>query len=138
MTLNRYIAKQICIAQICSDAGKGIRELSFENDKTTLYKSVESRYAGKDIAIQRAISKINSLGNKSGFHFYVTNKSGMSYYPYIIYFDFKVNGKRYQVSFHSGNDIFEKYIKKGTSHRSTWDHESSRQACQKLVDVFGF
>lgn len=136
--LNKYIAKQIVLAQICSDAGKNIHELKLK-EKNVLYRNIDAGYAGKEDAIKRAITKINSLGSvKSGFHFYVTNNSGNRYYPYLIYFNFEIHGERKQVSFHSANKEFERYVKKGTSHRITWDHKSSRGSCKALINMFDF
>lgn len=135
--LNRYVAKQICIAQICSDAGKYIHKLKMKDDET-MRKSIDSGYCGKDKAIQRAISKINSLGDKSGFHFYVTIDKEMMNDPCLIYFVFYVDGKRYQTSFHSYEPSFEKYLKKGISNRIRWDKKSSRYSCKKLIESFDF
>ena len=136
--LNKYIAKQIVIAQICSDAGKHINELNLA-EKNVLYRSINAGYDGKEEAIKRAIKKINSLGSKkSGFHFYVTHNSGNRFYPYLIYFNFEIYGERKQVSFHSANTEFERYVKKGTSHRITWDHKSSRGSCKALINMFDF
>lgn len=135
--INRYVAKQICIAQICSDAGKHLRELNMK-DKKTLWKSEDQGYYGKDKAIQRAITKINSLGDKSGFHFYVTIDKDMMNDPCLIYFVFYIDGKRYQVSFHTYERSFEKYLKKGVSNRIRWDKKSSRCSCKKLIEVFDF
>ena len=135
--LNTYVAKQICIAQICSDSGKGIYELTMK-DEDTLSTAERQGYLGKDIAIQRAISKINSLKEKSGFHFYVTRDKGMMNCPCLIYFSYYMNGKRYQVSFHSYNYGFKRYIMKGTTHHQKWDRGSSRINCEKLIQQFQF
>ena len=61
-------------------------------------------------------------------------------YPsYISYFDFKINGKRYQVSFHTPKNLgkkLEKYV--STGRKTRWDRNpgGSVTACEKLIKYY--
>ena len=71
-------------------------------------------YAVKDAFIKNAIKAI--LRNKqSGFTFYVTRKNfvdscGKNNTSFVVYFNFRVNSERYQISFHSFDKELEKYL----------------------------
>lgn len=94
-------------------------------------KTCENGYPGKDAAILAAIQIINNH-KPMGVNYYVKNNGD----NVIVYFNFKIDGKRYQVSFHSFfNELF-KLIGKGSPCR--WEKKiSSRRTCQILLGLCG-
>lgn len=124
------IAKCIVNAQICSDAGKYI----YDEDLcySSLCKAMQKKaYKGKDTQIFKAISLIN-CNKGSGFYYFVT-KDKQYIADYIVYFNFKINGKRKQISFHSYDKRLERFT--GKSCNTYWDRKSSRQAVIELAQL---
>lgn len=136
MKSDKYIAYCIAGAQIASDAGKGIQEISFKKFIPQYESTLDGRYRSKDGFIIEAIKTINSTP-KCGFNYYVTKgKDQNGYSSFIIYFDFKVNGKRKQVSFHCFNNKLIQFVGKGRKTR--WDHQirGSRAAANLLIKIY--
>ena len=126
MDKKEIIIKRIRDAQIASDAGKGIYELGCDDHD---YSIENERYNAKDRNILLAIKGICRLHDKS-IRFYVKDISYYSWDPkVIVYFDFKINGKREQVSFHSFSWRIREFAK--NSRASTWDRKSSRKAAER-------
>lgn len=112
------IARFIYLAQAGSDAGKGIYELPAPD-----FKSWRDGYAAKDRYILLAITAICREKSRD-FRFSVNRGADQNGQPsFIVYFDFKVCGKREQVSFHSFNNELWKYVRK--SRKSTWSKDRS-------------
>lgn len=121
----REIARQVVLAQIASDAGKQTYELSVKG--TAAKAARKFGYAVKDAHIQKAIDLINK-NRLCGFIYWIEKAPDQNgYLSTVIYF--KYNGK--QVSFHSFGTITPW---KGAKQR--WDHGSSRQNCQSLIEEF--
>ena len=134
--IDKKIAEAIVYAQIASDAGKGIEIL--EGSNLRKYMSTLSKgYHAKDGYIFSAIKLIRNTKNCS-YKYYVTAQPDQHGNPsFIIYFNFKVNGKREQVSFHS----FNKKLWKGLVGSGTVCHwqggiGGSRKACKKLIGLY--
>lgn len=129
--IDKQIAKNIILAQIASDGGKG-----FET-KTPLFLSsayTKKGYRAKDNRIMRAIEGINCNKN-SGFYYNVKLSHYSNYmksYCYIIYFNFKINGVKKQISFHSFSCELSKYSSNKTVTR--WIKKNdSRDCCLDLA-----
>ena len=116
--IDKEIAELILRAQNASDGGKGIVELI---SKGKSVRDNYSAYAGKDKFIFLAISMI--VKGKSNFNFAVTD-GGIT--PYLVYFQTRISGKKFQVSFHSFDERLERF--QGKSFRIKWDHGSSRDS----------
>jgi len=135
--INKTIAQAIVQAQIASDAGKGIYELSMKSH--TKRSAEHFKYGIKTLYILAAVKLIRC--NKTNFNYYITSIEGdQNGYPSIlVYFDFKVNGKRQQVSFHTPlNQVPEEMKQISPSGRKTrWlKSVSSREACKLLIEEY--
>jgi len=130
--LNKAIAKNIILAQIASDGGKDIRTES--NLKlSNLYS--KKGYKAKDSRILKAIELINNNKN-TGFYYHVK----FDYYSrnldsncYIVYFNYKINKQRQQISFHCFSDRIGRYRNKNTSTK--WVKRlDSRECALRLAE----
>lgn len=135
-SIEKRIARCLVMAQSASDGGKGIRDLYESLKGTDCYYAVleanKQGYERKDDEILRALNLIASARNKSGFHFYVA-KRAWDVTPYLVYFNFHIGKKRYQISFHTFLPL-EKWV--NTSHTTRWDHRDSREAARKLAVTY--
>ena len=126
--MDSLIAREIILAQVSSDGGKGIGEIErIFSDSLPVNRE---GYKNKERHILRAISLI-SKSKESKFRFFVT-KDGKC--P-LVYFDYKGDSTRLQVSFHCpySTDV-EKWMTKRDrkSYSTKWDRLSSREACKAL------
>ena len=132
--LNEAVAKAIILAQVASDGGKGIRDIKRILPVSNLY--YQMGYEVKDEQIWKAVHLILKAGRahkECGFRFYVEPCYDFMAPCSIVYFDFRVFGEKYQVSFHTFDPAFEKYaIKKEKGYYGRWDHASSRNAVRVL------
>ena len=121
MSKDMLVAKAILDAQIASDGGKNAEKTKHMN------KYVWSKgYSMKDTNILKAINLIVSQKN-SQFRFKVVECEQFN--SLLVYFEVKINGKRYQVSFHSyGFGMFKKYLKHNEAVHLSWDGKSSRKS----------
>lgn len=132
--LDKYIAKQIILAQIASDGGK--RQNDVLQRITPLLpiskKYYKKGYKNKDHCIIEAIKAIQKNPN-TGFHYHVkvdrTLYSGA--HVFIVYFNFKIGTEAYQVSFHSFSNLW-RYVNKKCVTRWKKKH-SSKEAVIKLA-----
>lgn len=125
--VDRRIAKAIYHAQAASDGGKGISELQ----KWYAGSLRGAGYPAKDTQILLAIDLINKSHSKT-FRYSVKrgrDQNGCS--SFIVYFDFKIDGKREQVSFHSFNKKLWNYVKR--SRASTWSKDRSSRDSVELL-----
>ena len=120
--IKRKIAKYIVLAQVASDGGKRISDLRYINP--TIW---EEGYDAKDDLILSAIKEIQHHKN-SGCYFHIAEDCSLKGNPNVVYFNYKINGKRYQISFHTFSyDIWKMYGKNITKNCIThWDKKSSR------------
>ncbi len=127
--LDTYIAKCIIGAQVGSDAGKGIYQIS-EADPW----AADNGYDAKDYYIRKAIKAV--IRNKeSGVYFYVTpDYEGVA--EYIVYFNYKIDGVRKQISFHSFDKRLERYVtSKSKKCKTSWTYKrDSRDNCVELYN----
>ena len=134
--IDKKIAEAIVYAQIASDAGKG--KLILEGRNIFKYNyTVDKGYNAKDGYIFSALNLIRNTKNCS-YKYYVTAQPDQNGNPsFIIYFNFKVNGKREQVSFHSFNKkMWKELVGSGTICHWQGGIGGSRKACQKLIGLY--
>ena len=167
--VNVKIAEYICLAQQASDAGKGKfivfrgkddESLSTENvvavrrgrrgdyrnatRATTASATSEKNYAqakGYDAKEEFILKSINLIRkNKTQFNYWVEMAADQNGYPsYISYFDFKIDGKRYQVSFHTPKNLgkkLEKHVSTGRKTRWNKNPGGSVMGCQALIKYY--
>lgn len=115
--LDKKVASLLIKAQMCSDSGKGIGS-TYGREKWKA-RSNKWGYAHKPQLIFAAFDRISQLKGKSGFSFYIGYDSwnGMD----VAYFNFKLDGKRYQISFHMPEGIPNRYRKANTKHHTKWN-----------------
>ena len=121
----KRILKYIAEAQLHSDAGKGIYDLEEYMQKEGI------GYAYKDKCIIRAIHLINTKKNSGVYYNVKRDSSHIAYF--IVYFNYKIDGKRRQISFHSFDMNLEKFISKSCSTR--WDKKNSRANAKEIAEV---
>lgn len=143
--LNKMIARAIIAAQLCSDGGKYdvflLEEIQSNTTSDFWQKCWNKEYDQKLFWIARAIQMINC--SKSGFRYHLVKTGDQNGYPSIlVYFEFKLDGVRHQVSFHTpmGQEVEKRIhfdLKKIPSGRKTrWDHKSSRLAALELYKYY--
>ena len=129
MELDLRVCKYIVLAQIASDGGKHITEIE---DALPIGKVYSKKgYTKKDSLIMKAIKTIQCNKN-TGFKFFIKDCDGFSSPAVIVYFNFKLEGKRYQISFHSFNMMLKRLEISNFSTR--WDKKSSREAAVVLAE----
>ena len=126
------IALCIIRAQKSSDAGKGIDRISLSKKNS---RPCRMGYAFKETPILEAIKLIRN--NKTQFNYWVERKPDQNgILSIIVYFDFKIDETRYQVSFHNhGCKELTRYVNTG---RKTYWHKkfSSFYSCTKLQEYY--
>ena len=127
---DRMIAEAIVLAQVASDGGKRIGDIY--NISTRSKKTWMDGYDSKDDEILRAIKMILS-SKESAFRFYVSE--GDLYNSIIVYFDWRVDGVKRQVSFHSYFGELIKFAKK-SRYATRWDKGSSRQTAIEIARYY--
>lgn len=131
------IARLICLAEAASDSGKGFSVLTFR--RTASDNANEYAYAAKPKYIRKAINLINS-NPRLGWNYWVEqapDQNGCD--SVIVYFDYKVNGKRIQVSFHTPLGIARDLIPFiGKGRKTRWNKKlmGSIAACKTLIRHF--
>ena len=131
-----FVIKAICKAQIASDAGKGIYELSCKNDK----HAINTAYLSKENYILQALGVLTKSKN-TNINYWCEETGDQNGYPSIIvYFDIKINNERKQVSFHTplnkASEGLLKYI--STGRKTRWDKKigGSQDTCRQLIEEF--
>ena len=150
--LNEMIAKKIILAQACSDGAKFKFELL--NSLSRNFKRY-IRYNTADAGIRRSTVlyglklkyeleaiKLITSNKRTGYKFYVTDEEpDQNGAPSVItYFEFVIEKKLYQVSFHTPKDKVTPYLKskmtKGSYTEWTGSVGGSRDACKRLIEFF--
>lgn len=134
--VNRQIAKAIALAQVASDAGKGIHAVILAGDEMAHHLG----YRMKDYWILRAI-KIIEHAPLGMFNYWVT-KDGDDFL--LIYFRWRWKDVWYQASFHSPTERADEALKarvgKGSPMhwvgKRTKKFVDSREAVRKLIKAF--
>lgn len=145
MDLDKRIARAIIAAQLCSDGGKRDRRLltkiiRFTVDDNFWKEQWVKGYPRKTFWIDRAIQMID-CSKEQTYHYWVEDSPDQNgYNSVIVYFDFKIDGRRHQVSFHTPENKITGVLKdKNKSGRKTrWDKQigSSRQAAYLLFQKY--
>jgi len=134
--MNKQAVRRIVLAQVASDGGKGITDLLDmmpNNIMPAAQRAWNSGYAVKDKLLEQACA-ITACHKNSDVHFFVTEDK-QSIAKFIVYFDVKIEDKRWQVSFHSFSNRWAKWAKSTVASRGHWDHKSSREACVKMLQL---
>ena len=120
------IIEMIILTQIASDAGKNIFDDKIVLAGAAREYAEETGYGSKAYYERSAIELINKVPG-CGINYWVSE-------DLIVYFDIRLNGKRYQISFHNPNTsiILGKYVGKGRKTRWTCDIDGSRKAAREL------
>lgn len=131
MTTTKKMFEAIVLAQVASDAGKGIDDLAAILKQTARVRQArEKGYHVKDVYILDVLMNIRPCDD---IHYFVTRDEKIN--SYLVYFDIRLSDGRYQVSFHCFNDKLKKFLSKRES--SHWDKKSSRFACEKIAAYIG-
>ena len=130
--MNKYTGKCIVLAQIASDAGKYISGDLVSNNNGANRHAISHGYGDKDKFLKNALCSILRDKN-SGFVFHVSDGGST---PSLVYFNFKLNGERKQISFHSFDPWLEKFHTGKCATR--WDKGSSRDTARELMEYIGF
>lgn len=136
---DRYILKLIMNAQRASDIGKamsyrGNHIASFRRENT--FK--KGGYGKKDVLLLQALEILDS-SSVGAITYWVESQKICDYnyndrWTNVIYFTIKTDKRTKQVSFHSFNWSFHKYVGKGDKRR--WQkHHSSRRTAQSLEEL---
>lgn len=132
--INREIAKAIVSAQICSDGGKDINTVATKN----CFRGAHyMRYALKTTFILRAIKMI--VHTKNEFSFFAKEEPDQNgYSSVLVYFEFRCNGTKHQISFHSPrNKAAELLPFCGKGRKTHWNcARTSRADAQLLAELF--
>ena len=129
--IDKKVAYLIIKAQMCSDSGKKGIENNYYH-YCWKYRSEKFGYGHKNMLIFRAMDRIAQMHGTSGFHYFI----GHDRFD-IVYFNFKIEGNKYQISFHVPGGVPERYKKYNDKHVTHWDHNSSREACYALSAWIG-
>lgn len=131
------IARLVLLAQDASDAGKGINTLDLNISKRYTQRK---GYAAKNVYILAAIKTIAN-SKPCGWNFYVDpfkpDQNGNQ--SIITYFQYKLDGVRYEVSFHTPADQasgLKPFFSKGRKTHWNGVINGPRKDCQHLADIF--
>lgn len=135
MTINkmeRRILVLVLAAQGSSEMGKGNWDDTYSLTSGDSRHKARNGYASKidcEVSAIELINLYNSLKCRKGINrelkvnYYVEGAPDQNGWPsYIVYFDFKYRGMRYQVSFHNPEELVEgskliRYVGKGRKTR---------------------
>lgn len=137
--VRRQILREIMLAQIASDSGKGIKRYRIRGDKNTF----RGGYKSKIRHILRALSLIDSIPY-IGIAYWVDvapDQNGYSSILCTFYISKQITGtKRTQIGFHTpfirATDEYKSYIKKG--RKGHWDKKSVHECFNELQQVLDF
>lgn len=132
--MNKQAIRRIVMAQVASDGGKGIVDLLDvmpERLMPSAQKAWGRGYAVKDKLLEQACA-IVACHKDNDIHFFVTeDEQGIA--KFIVYFDVKIENKRWQVSFHSFSENWKKWTRSTAASRGHWDKRNSRETCVELL-----
>lgn len=134
--INLVIARFIALAQVASDAGKGIYSLKIKDCKA-FEKAKKSKYSIKDFYILCGINLINK--NKTNWRYSVERMPDQNgHVSKVIIFTLNTETEYLQISFHSfaGGKIKELALKNAGS-KLFWDKKSSRISIFKAYTALG-
>lgn len=133
--INKIIALAVVNAQACSDAGKGINELSYRNASMAEHFG----YDLKEEFIVKALKLIR--GNKTAWHYTCVSCLDQNRHKSIlVYFRTRVTGERIQISFHTPmNKASAELIKMSNSGETCYWTKSKKSlmGCKRLIEYYG-
>jgi len=138
MTIDERIARYIIAAQAGSDSGKGIRGETGAR-KNVIRGAVRYGYTAKLPYLMNAL-RLLKTNKKSMFRWYVKQEDDQNGYDSIlVYFNFHIDGKPYQISFHTPYNLAPPelldMVGKGTP--THWRRNpNSRESTRELVKKF--
>lgn len=107
--MDKYIAKQIILAQIASDGGKGYTETLDRIGRIVPMSEMfyKKGYHAKDGCVIKAIKAIQKKpGCGFRYHVKVDRTLWNGRHRFIVYFNFKLDGESYQISFHCFSNMW--------------------------------
>ncbi len=131
---NKRISYFILAAQAASNGGKRKGFTSFNKRFINAYKG---GYKKKDSCILQAINGI--INSNSDFRFFVKktkDRNGKN--SYLVYFNFKLDNERKQISFHCFNNELEKFVTRNSQIKTKWDKKDSQETADELCSYFEF
>lgn len=139
LPLEASIARLVCLAQDASDSGKYEAVLNFRNTDNSVAR--ERGYSVKTTYIMKAVKLISS-NPRCGWNYCISGQTPdqNNYTSVIVYFEYKDDRRRYQISFHTPWSLvpqsMETHMTKG--RRTRWNHNigGSRYNCQRLINMF--
>lgn len=127
----------IAYAQAASDGGKYIDDLLYEVDYRGVNHAYHKRYTEKEAMIIKAL-RLCDHNPESDIHYWVKETPDQNgYASFLVYFDCKVGGERYQVSFHNPyreNSSLKDYAGKGRVTRWRRTKMSSRDSVIAILN----
>lgn len=113
------VVYRLAIAQIASDAGKGIfrHELIALVDPEDARRAIRARYNLKDRLLVAQIGYL-TRHHVAGVDYHINSDDAHGCNGTIVYFNLRCEGKRYQVSFHSPHN--EGFRKIADISRTSW------------------
>lgn len=134
---DKMIARAIICAHASSDAGKLIT--SDLSDLKFTETAWNERYRVKVKFIVKALTMITHSRHSMFNYWCVEDEDQNGYESILVYFEFKIEGKRYQVSFHNPWNMAHKELSKyiNTGRQTRWNKHlnGSRDACIKLSEI---
>lgn len=135
MNNDKNIARQIVLAQISSESGKGHDDLVIKEDRGPhrLGYGLKSRF------IKNAINMINKSKESRISYWCVENPDQNGYPSIITYFLYRGPEGRFQVSFHTPYNMAGSlipFIGKGMKQRWNKVIGGSHEACENLIEIF--
>lgn len=128
--LQKEIIRAIIMAQISSDAGKGMHRVFLPGGQYAARKG----YRAKEFYELRALTMVDSTP-KCGINYWVEatpDQNGID--SILVYFDIRICEKRFQISFHNPAwSSIRSYVGKGRKTRWTHEYYGSVDACRTLA-----
>lgn len=135
-TIDQLIANELCQAQCASDAGKLVYRL---NGAGMNYRhSRRYKYTVKSVHLINALRLCDSAESHM-FRYWVAENFDQNGYPSVlVYFTFKFEGKRHQISFHT--PLVEAHFSGlydwvGKGMRQRWDRRASFETAKILEKI---
>ena len=134
-SIEKEISKNIVLAQVASDKGKGIESIEIKGSRGAR----DLGYGLKVNYIMTALKLIRK--NKTQFSYWVESAPDQNGYgSVIVYFEYILWGEKLQVSFHTPESLVPREMWKlvNTGRPTVWNGiiGGSRTCCEKLKEVF--
>lgn len=133
--MTKQIASLLVGTQVASDSGKHIWQL-YDCLNKKFGNFFRKGYFGKDANIRKLLNIIEKY-HPDDIHYFVV-KDCDKIARFIVYFDYKVDNKRFQISFHSFDMELKRYLRKNKNSVASWDHGNSRKNAFILAQHFGW